>query len=233
VKRGPAKPDWAPPPRERVAEILRRLRRRYALEPPPRREPLDELILTVLSQNTNDTNRDRAWAAMRARFPTWEDVAAAREADLVDAIRGGGLANTKAPRIQAILREIGAREGGFDLAWMRDAADARVAEYLATLPGVGPKTIACVLAFSLGRPALPVDTHVHRVATRLGLIPPGTAPGPAHRVIESVVPARSRLAMHVGLINLGRDVCKAGRPRCADCVLADLCPTAPLFLSET
>ncbi|MEX2458226.1 MAG: endonuclease III [Actinomycetota bacterium] len=231
MRRRPATPDRAPPPSDRVAEILRRLRRRYGpLEPPPRREPLDELILTVLSQNTNDTNRDRAWSAMRARFPAWEDVAAARERDLIDTVRVGGLANTKAPRIQAILREVRAREGGFDLGWMRDAPVARVAEYLATLPGVGPKTIACVLAFSLRRPALPVDTHVHRVAARLGLIPPGIAPGPAHPAIEAVVPARSRIAMHVALIRLGRDACKAGRPRCEDCVLADLCPTAPAFL---
>jgi endonuclease-3 len=231
VRREPAKPGWTPPPRERVAELLRRLRRRYGpLEAPLRREPLDELILTVLSQNTNDTNRDRAWAAMRARFPVWADVAAAREGDLVDAIRVGGLANTKGPRIQAILREVRAREGGFDLGWMRDAPDARVAEYLASLPGVGPKTVACVLAFSLGRPALPVDTHVHRAATRLGLLPPGIAAGPAHPAIEEVVPARSRIAMHVALIRLGRDVCRAGRPRCAECVLADRCPTAPAFL---
>jgi endonuclease-3 len=226
----------APPPdRARVREILRRLRRRYGpLDPPPVRAPLDELILTVLSQNTNDTNRDRAWASMRARYPRWEDVARARERDLVAAIRVGGLANTKAPRIRAILREIRAREGGFDLGWMHEASDADVSAYLASLPGVGPKTIACVLAFSLGRPALPVDTHVHRAALRLGLIPPGLPAGPAHAAIEAVVPPGDRLAMHVGLISLGRDVCRAGRPRCEACVLAEVCPTAPSILgSET
>jgi len=222
----------ATPDRARVREILRRLRRRYGpLDPPPVREPLDELILTVLSQNTNDLNRDRAWASMRERFPGWQDVASSPEADLVAAIRVGGLANTKAPRIQAILREIRDREGGFDLGWMGGASDEDVAAYLATLPGVGPKTVACVLAFSLGRPALPVDTHVHRTAGRLGLIPPGLPAGPAHAAIQAVVPPRDRLAVHVGLIRLGRDVCRAGRPRCEDCALVDVCPTAPSVLA--
>ncbi len=222
---------WSPPEPARVRGILQRLARRYGpLDPPSRRDPLDELVLTVLSQNTNDLNRDRAWAAMRARFPTWDEVAAARQGDLIDAIRVGGLANTKAPRIQAILREIRAREGGFDLAWMERSTTPRVAAYLSSLPGVGPKTVACVLAFSLRRPALPVDTHVHRAAVRLGLVPPRTAAGPAHALIERAVPARSRIRMHVGLIRLGRDVCRPGRPRCEDCALAGVCPTAPSVL---
>jgi endonuclease-3 len=231
VTPGPARPDWSPPPRDRVALILRRLRARYGpLRPPPRREPIDELILTVLSQNTNDVNRDRAWDSLRARFLTWEEVASAPVAEVVGAIRVGGLANTKAPRIQAILREILEREGGFDLSWMREAPDEDVRAYLASLPGVGPKTVACVLAFSLLRPALPVDTHVHRVATRLELIPPGTAPTPAHAAIESVVPPRSRVTMHVALIHHGRDLCKAGRPRCGECPVLAVCPTGPRFL---
>jgi endonuclease-3 len=231
VSPGPA-PGWTPPPAARVSEILRRLRRRYGpLRPPPQRPPLDELILTVLSQNTNDLNRDRAWEGLRSRYPTWEAVAGARERDVIAAIKVGGLANTKGPRIQAILRAVREREGGFDLEWMQTATDARVRDYLSTLPGVGPKTVACVLAFSLLRPALPVDTHVHRVATRLGLIPPGIAPGPAHAAIESVVPPRRRIELHVGLINLGRDVCRAGTPRCSECPLVDLCPAAPQFLA--
>ena len=230
---GPSPPAWIPPDRSRVSEILRRLRRAYGpLRPPRRRSPLDELILTVLSQNTNDVNRDRAWASLRRRFPRWEHVAAAPERDVVEAIRVGGLANTKAPRIQAILRAVRDREGGFDLGWMRRAPDERVRDYLGSLPGVGPKTVACVLAFSLERPALPVDTHVHRVAGRLALIPPGIAPGPAHPAIEAVVPARQRVPLHVALINLGRDVCRAGRPACEECVLVDLCPSADTFLAR-
>jgi endonuclease-3 len=148
------------------------------------------------------------------------------------AIRPGGLANTKAPRIVAVLREIREREGGFDLAWMRDASDQEVTEYLTSLPGVGPKTAACVLAFSLDRPALPVDTHVYRVASRLGFLPPGTSSARAHQVLHDLVPARLRVSMHVGLIRHGRTICRSGRPRCEVCPLQDLCPTAPVYLGR-
>jgi endonuclease III len=215
----------------RVREIHHRLARALGpLEAPRRLDPLEELILTVLSQNTSDVNRDRAYAAMRRRFPTWEELARARSSTLVNAIRGGGLANTKAPRILAILREIRQREGGFDLSWMHRASDQEVTEYLTSLPGVGPKTVACVLAFSLDRPALPVDTHVLRVATRLGLIHEGTSAARAHVALAEQVPPHLQVSVHVGLIRHGRVVCKAGRPRCEVCVLQDLCPTAPLYI---
>jgi endonuclease-3 len=148
------------------------------------------------------------------------------------AIRPGGLANTKAPRIIAVLREIRSREGSLDLGWMREATDPEVERYLLALPGVGPKTAACVLAFSLGRPALPVDTHVARVATRLGLLAPRTPSAAAHRILADLVPASLRVSMHVGLIRHGRGVCRAGRPRCEICPLQELCPTAPFFLGE-
>jgi endonuclease-3 len=167
---------------------------------------------------------------LRARFPTWEALAAAKPAHVEDAIRPGGLAKVKAPRILAVLQEIHEREGNFDLSWMDDAPDEEIDTYLTSLPGVGPKTAACVLAFSLGRPALPVDTHVHRVATRLGLLPPGMNADRAHVELAAVVPPKLRVEMHVGLINLGREICKAGRPRCEECPLNDLCPTAPAFL---
>jgi endonuclease III len=218
--------------RARVPEIHRILKRAHGpLDAPRRLDPLEELILTILSQNTSDVNRDRAYAAMRQRYPEWEDLAAARPRDLIVAIRSGGLANTKAPRILAVLREIRRRESGFDLSWMQDASDREVTEYLLSLPGVGPKTAACVLAFSLGRPALPVDTHVHRVATRLGLLPARTPAGRAHQILADAVPPALRLPMHVGLIRHGRGICKAGRPRCEICPLGKLCPTAPLYLS--
>ncbi len=190
-------------------------------------------MLTVLSQNTSDINRDRAYEALRARYPTWEALAQARPRDVARAIRPGGLSNIKAPRLLAILREIRRRQGSLDLAWMQNATDDEIVEYLSSLPGVGPKTIACVLAFSLGRPALPVDTHVHRVATRLGLVAPGTPATRAHRVLEERVPPRLRVEMHVGLIRHGRVICRAGRPRCEVCPLNDLCPTAPLFLGRS
>lgn len=210
----------------------RRLAARFGpLDPPRKLEPLEELILTVLSQNTSDVNRDRAFAAMRARYPTWEALAAASAHELEEAIRPGGLSKIKARRILGILDEIRAREGGsLDLSWMHVASTRRVAAYLLSLPGVGPKTVACVLAFSLGRPALPVDTHVYRVALRLGFFGPETDPVRAHVVMEKLVPSRLRLPMHVGMIRHGRAICRAGRPACEVCPLQDLCPTAPMVL---
>jgi endonuclease-3 len=157
-------------------------------------------------------------------------VVRARPGEVADAIRSGGLANTKAPRIQAILLEVHEREGRYDLTSLRAMSDADATEYLASLPGVGPKTAAVVLAFSLGRDAMPVDTHVHRVTTRLGWIPPRTTEANAHRVLFELVPAEIRVPLHVGLIRLGREVCKAGRPRCEDCPLFELCPTGPIVL---
>jgi endonuclease III len=176
-------------------------------------------------------NSGRAYAAMRDRYPTWEALASARTADLVRVIRPGGLANTKAPRILAVLREIREREGRFDLSWMAEASDRGISEYLTSLPGVGPKTAAVVLAFSLGRSALPVDTHVHRVAGRLELVPPRSTAVQAQIALERLVPPRLRVPMHVGLIRHGRQICRAGRPRCEECVLQDLCPSAELFLA--
>ena len=215
-----------------VREVHRRLAATFGpLDPPTKREPLEELILTVLSQNTNDVNRDRAFAAMRARYPTWDALADASEDELEEAIRPGGLSNIKATRILAILDEIRTREGGsLDLSWLHAASTKRVAAYLLSLPGVGPKTVACVLAFSLERPALPVDTHVYRVALRLGFFGPQTDPIRAHAVLEKVVPPRLRVSIHVGMIRHGRAICRAGRPACERCPLQDLCPTAPLVL---
>ena len=212
--------------------MLRRLRKRFGpLDPPLVRDPLEELVLTVLSQNTSDVNRDRAFSALRERYPTWRDVASARVSGIAAAIKPGGLSNVKAPRLKAILREIQEREGSLDLSWMRAASDQAVTEYLSSLTGVGPKTVACVLAFSLGRPALPVDTHVHRVAGRLGFYPPKTSAAAAHGILASAVPAPIRVELHVGLIRLGRELCRPGRPLCEECPLNDLCPTAPLVLA--
>jgi endonuclease-3 len=232
--KGGAPGSWKSRDRARVRQIHRRLARAHGpLDPPRRLDPLEELILTILSQNTSDTNRDRAFEAMRARYPTWETLARARVGDVVKTIRVGGLANTKAPRILKVLREIQDREGGFDLSWMRSASDEEVEDYLLSLPGVGPKTAACVLAFSLDRAALPVDTHVHRVAMRLGLLPPGATAAAAHRILREVVPPRLRVPLHVGLIRHGRAICKAGRPRCEECPIKDICPTAPIYLADS
>lgn len=217
--------------RRRVRAIHRRLERHFGeLLPPRRSDPLEELVLTVLSQHTSDLNADRAFRSLREAFPTWEGVVRARPREIADAIRSGGLGNTKAPRIQAILREIGDREGAFELGRLRRMTDAEATAYLASLPGVGPKTAAVVLAFSLGRDALPVDTHVHRVTRRLGWIDGRTSAERAHRILEELVPAEIRVPVHVGLIRLGREICKAPRPRCEDCPLFELCPTGPIVL---
>jgi endonuclease-3 len=222
-----------PPNRRRVRTIERRLRKRFGpLEPPRRTDPLEELILTVLSQHTSDLNAGRAFEALRDAFPSWEDVVRANPERVADVIRSGGLANTKAPRIQQILREIRERQGRYDLSFLRRRTDEEAREYLTSLPGVGPKTAAVVMSFSLGRAAMPVDTHVHRVSGRLGLIPPKTSADKAHRLLEDLVPPELRTSLHVGLIQLGREICKAGRPRCEECPLVDLCPTAPLFLGS-
>jgi endonuclease-3 len=217
--------------RRRVRAIHRRLERHFGeLLPPRRSDPLEELVLTVLSQHTSDLNAERAFASLRAAFPTWADIVRARPEQVADAIRSGGLANTKAPRIQAILREIGEREGRFDLSRLRRMADAEALAFLSSLPGVGPKTAAVVMAFSLGRDAIPVDTHVHRVTTRLGWIASTTGADRAHRELEELVPAGIRVPLHVGLIRLGREICKAGRPRCEECPVFELCPTGPIVL---
>ena len=229
----PAAPLPAPSAadRRRVRTIERRLRRRFGeLAPPRRSDPVEELILTVLSQHTSDVNAERAFGSLKAAYPTWDKVVRARAGSVANTIRSGGLANTKAPRIQQILREIKRREGGYDLGWMRDASDERIREYLVSLPGVGPKTAAVVLAFSLGRAAIPVDTHVHRVTKRLGLVPPRASAEVADRLLHELVPPMLRVPLHVGLIRLGREICKAPRPLCKQCPLNDFCPTAPKYL---
>ena len=219
--------DWAPPDRRRIRAIHRRLQRFFGeLVPPRASDPLDELILTVLSQHTSDLNADRAFRQLRSAFPKgWHQVAHARTAQVADAIRSGGLANSKAPRLQAILLEVRSREGRYALDRLRDLSDAEAREYLISLPGIGPKTAAVVLSFSLGRDAMPVDTHVHRVTRRLGLIPPTTSAERADRLLHELVPEGMRTSLHVAFIRLGREICKAPTPRCRECPLLDLCPT--------
>ena len=228
MTRTPA-PATATPRRVRV--VLNRLRARFGeLEPPRSVDPLDELILTVLSQHTSDLNAERAFARLREAFATWDDVVEARTATVADAIRSGGLANSKAPRIQAILREVREREGRFDLSGLRTLSDSEARDYLTSLPGVGPKTAAVVLSFALGRDAIPVDTHVHRVSKRLGLVPPNVSAERADRLLHGLVPGGLRTPTHVALIRLGREICKAPIPLCRECPLKDLCPTAPRYL---
>jgi len=184
---------------------------------------IDELVSTILSQNTNDRNRDQAYESLRRRFPTWEAVRDSDPQAVVDAIRPAGLANQKGPRIQAVLSAISAERGSLDLEflldWPRDQAQA----WLMGFKGVGPKTAAIVLQFSLGVPALPVDTHVYRVTGRLGLHPKQMAVEPTHRHLESLLPPDTYYAAHLNLIRLGREICHARKPDCPHCPLTDLC----------
>lgn len=189
----------------------------------PGRDPLDELVLTILSQNTTDRNSGRAYRALRAAFPTWEAVLDAPIPDLYEAIKPAGLGNVKAPRIQQTLREILARRGELSLDFLDGLPLDEARRWLTSLNGIGPKTAACVLLFALGKPALPVDTHVHRVARRLGLIGPKVGAEQAHDLLESALQPESIYAFHVDMIQHGRRICHAQRPSCAACPLSDMC----------
>src|SRR5947208_12588662 len=212
---------WKRPARRRVRAIVERLRESYG-QPilRPHRAPVDELILTVLSQNTNDRNRDVAYARLRERFGTWADVRDAPVADVEEAIRPGGLAPTKAVRIQEILRAV----GDDDLSWLETAPLGEARDYLVDLPGVGRKTAACVLLFSYGRPDIPVDTHVYRVGSRLGLFRPGASFDEAHDEMLRLADPDAAYEAHVALIRHGRRTCTAQAPRCRECPLLSLCP---------
>jgi endonuclease III len=191
----------------------------------PSGDAVSELILTVLSQNTADTNSGRAFIAMMRRYPSWDAIARAPIEELIGVIQFGGLAQQKGPRIQAILRAVEERSPGWDLEFLRDLPPEEARAWLRALPGVGPKTAACVLLFALGREAMPVDTHVERVAKRLGLIPEKLTADQAHVALEAIVDPRDYYRFHMLLIKHGRRTCIARRPRCAACPLAEHCPS--------
>jgi endonuclease-3 len=209
--------------RRRLRTITDRLAKEYGRPVlRPHQAPIDELVLTVLSQNTNDRNRDVAYFRLRARFPSWDAVREAPVEEIEDAIRPGGLAPTKSVRIHQILDAIGED----DLLWLADAPLDAAREYLVGLPGVGRKTAACVLLFSFGRPDVPVDTHVYRVGERLGLWPAKTPLVKAHDELSRLVGDDGEFAYetHVLLIRHGRRTCVARSPRCPDCPLRRICP---------
>ena len=207
--------------------IIERLSARYGVfEQVPRYDALDELIFTVLTQNTSDINAARAFDRLRSEIPGWRAVMEASEEAIASAIHHGGMANQKSVRLKAILRAIEEDRGGLSIDFLRDweLEDAR--SWLMALPGVGPKTAAVVMSFALGMPAFPVDTHIHRVALRLGLIPQKTTAEAAHGLMESATPAGDRFQVHMQLITHGRQVCKARRPLCEDCPLSARCPSS-------
>lgn len=185
--------------------------------------PLDELVLTILSQHTSDVNSIRAFEELRQRLPTWEQVANAPLSEIADAIRSGGLAVQKAPRIQSALRSIYAQRGDYSLDFLKDMSLEDARAWLTTLNGVGPKTAAIVLLFSLGRPALPVDTHIHRVTQRLGLIGLKTSEAQAHKILEPLLEPNQMYTFHIDMITHGRQICKAQRPLCEICPLQREC----------
>lgn len=212
------------PDPEAIRTVQRRLRDQQGrFIPKPVLPVIDEVVATVLSQHTSDTNSGRAFARLKEIFPSWEQVADAPTAEVADAIRCGGIAGQKARRIQQILTAIEEREGRISLDRLHDLGDAAVETYLQSLPGVGPKTAACVLTFALGRPAFPIDTHVHRIATRLGWLAAKTPADKAHRLLAPRVPPGIRYDLHVAMVTHGRTVCRAQRPHCDRCVLRDLC----------
>jgi len=192
----------------------------------PRMIAIDELIFTVLTQNTSDLNAERAYDSLRKVLPTWGLVIEAETVKVAEAIKHGGLSNQKAPRIQNILVEILKRIGHFDLEFLADKPLEETREWFTSLPGVGPKTAAVVMAFSLKMPAFPVDTHIHRVSKRLGLITEKTTADQAHPIMEDLIPEDDRYDMHVLLITHGRQICKARIAQCARCPLAQECPAS-------
>jgi endonuclease-3 len=212
---------WKRPDKRRIRKLRDRLRELYGVPVnEPHEDPIAGLIETVLSQHTNDHNRDRAFAALRQRFPSWEEVREAPLPELEEAIRPGGLARQKAPRIQAILEQLGEEP---DLDWTREAPVEESREYLLSLPGVGRKTAACVLIFSWGIPEIPVDVHVHRVGGRLGLFPEKASFDKAHDEMLAIVPPEDAYELHVNLIRHGRTICRP-KPRCGECGLRRMCP---------
>jgi len=238
---------WTPPTRARVRRVRDRLRAVYGIPlMAPHGDPIAELVLTVLSQSTNDRNRDVAYLRLRERFATWEDVRDAELADVEEAIRPGGISKVKSVRIQAILQalderlppdEEAAREDGtalvlaeepsseLSLDWLPDVPLEQARDYLTALPGVGRKTAACVLLFAYGLHDVPVDTHVSRVGMRLRLLQPGAPFELLHDQMLALTPPGEELELHVNLLRHGRRTCHARKPACAECALARMCPS--------
>lgn len=219
-------PDHKYPTTRAIRSANTLLIQRYGQRKPSPRDPLDGLVLIILSQATSDINCDRAFDSLKNSFPTWEEARVAPAGKIADAIRSGGLANQKAARIKRMLNEIYEDAGDLDLGWMHAASAEECRTFLTKFHGVGPKTIACVLLFFLDKPAFPVDTHVHRITRRLGWIRPNASAEEANRVLEELVPDDCKLDLHVNLISHGRSICRAqgnGGPNCGACILKKQC----------
>lgn len=214
---------------DKLDEIVSRLEREYGTRQwHVGEDAISVLVKTILSQNTSDVNSDRAFASLRKTFPDWETVAAADIDEIAESIKSGGLAVIKAKRIKATLQHIQDRNGGLALDFLAELPLSESKAWLRQLPGVGPKTAGCVLLFGLGRPAFPVDTHIFRLARRLGLIGSKVTVDVAHDMLESLFPSSHVYQLHIQMIEHGRQVCHAQRPRCDRCVLADVCPSTSM-----
>lgn len=189
----------------------------------PYLEPLDELIDCILSQSTNDRNRDVAFSALKEQFPTWEEALDAPVDEIIAAIRPAGLSNQKGPRIQDVLRRIKDERGALNIDFLGDLSVPEAKAWLTRLDGVGPKTAAIVLCFAFNMPAFPVDTHIHRVGQRIGFLPAGISADKAHDVMEAIIPEDDYYAFHLNLIRLGREICHARKPDCPRCPLQAYC----------
>jgi endonuclease-3 len=223
---GRARLTWTPPSRARVRSIRERLRAYFGTPAmPPHGAPLDELVLTVLSQSTNDRNRDVAYLRLRERFASWEAVRDAPVEEVEEAIRPGGISKVKSERIQAILRAIGEGREGVSLDHLAMASVEEARAELVALPGVGRKTAACVLLFSFGARDVPVDTHVGRVGQRLAILPEVVSNDALHDAMLDVTPRGAELELHVNLLRHGRRTCHAQRPACERCILRRSCPS--------
>lgn len=206
---------------EPVARILREVYGELTWH--PGQSPMDELVSCILSQNTNDANRDKGFAALKKRYPDWQAVVDAPTDDVIDTIRSAGLANQKAPRIQRALEFIHREQGEYSLDFLNDLSLDDARDWLTSIDGVGPKTAAIVLCFAFNRPAFPVDTHVHRVGKRIGFLPEKISADKAHPVMEAIVPPEDHYAFHIYLIRHGRDTCRARHPMCERCPLQTYC----------
>jgi len=210
--------------RAKVRRITCLLERKYGV--PYRKgrgDPIEILIQTILSQNTNDRNRDRAYQRLKTQFPHWEDVLRARTRTVIQAIRPGGLAEQKARRIKETLRWIKNREGEMSLAFLKKMDSDEIKKAIGDLKGIGPKTVHCLLLFGMGREAFPVDTHILRVGKRLGFIPEGMSAEKAHQWMVPLIPNKKSLSLHLNLIRFGREICKAKSPQCEICFLSREC----------
>jgi endonuclease III len=229
--RAAATADFRRPTARRVRAIRQRLELVYGIPGAgPHGHPIAELILTVLSQSTNDRNRDVAYTRLRDRLPQWADVREAPVDEIEEAIRPGGISKVKSARIKDILIAITETSGhGLSLDWLAQLTVPAAQEYLGSLPGVGRKTAACVLLFALGMRDVPVDTHVSRVGARLGLFRPGAGFTEMHDEMLALTPRGAELELHLNLLRHGRRTCHARKPQCGDCALARMCPSAGLF----